>query len=88
MPPALLDPIVLNTGSVAGFQSEPSELNSAIFNDPKLDEQFDASSSTNATSTSKKHKLQAVNMWSFARKPYRNEEKKNRKGLWKGLMHR
>ena len=66
MPPAVLDPIILNTSSVAGFQSESSELNSAIFNDPKLDEQFDMSSSTNATSTSKKRKLQAVNMWSFA----------------------
>lgn len=38
MPPALLDPIVLNISSAAGPQSELSKLNSAIFNDPELDE--------------------------------------------------
>ena len=57
MASSLLDPIVLDADSVFSSQSELSELDSAQFNDLKLDEESDMSSSTKTTPTNKKRKL-------------------------------
>jgi len=55
--PSLPDSIVLDTNSVSGSQSELSKLNSAQFDDLKLNKESNALSSTKATPTNKKRKL-------------------------------
>ena len=62
MAPSLLDSMVLDTVSVAGSQSELSDLDSAQFNDFELDEESDALSSTKTILTNKKRMLRAINI--------------------------
>jgi len=61
MAPSLSDFIVLDTDSVSSPQSKLSKLNSTQFNNLKLNEESNNSSSTKPTLTTKKRKVRAKN---------------------------
>ena len=84
MAPLQSESIIHSHGSSFSTWSELSELDSNQFNDPNTDEDYNASSSNQSSSSllpsSKKWKIRAINTWSYAREPCEGEPVKNKNG--------